>query len=68
MDMVEFLTAVREHRTNARDALIACGNHPAVIVAKAEKAARKGYTDYGVAADRCWLTDKGAAFLSERGR
>lgn len=68
MEMVEFLSAVREHQTRVREVLIEQGHHPSVVYAKAEKAARKGYTDYGVTADRPWLTDKGAAFLLEHGR
>jgi predicted esterase len=63
--MKHFLEAVAEHRTVAREALLAEGYHHKVVYAKAEKAARKGYTDFGVVADRPWLTDKGREFLSQ---
>jgi hypothetical protein len=61
--MREFLWAVHDHGVNAREHLITQGHHPAVIYAKAEKASRKGYTDFGVVADRPWLTAKGFDFL-----
>lgn len=63
LTMDTFLGAVLIHRTGAREYLIDAGYHPSVIYAKAEKAARKGYTEYGVVADRCWLTDAGTEFL-----
>ena len=63
--MREFLLAVREHEVMAREHLIASGHHPKVVYAKAEKAAGKGYTQYGVVADRPWLTDKGIEFLDK---
>lgn len=63
LTMAHFLAAVRDHVTDAREVLLAEGHHPNVVYAKAEKAARKGYTDYGVVADRPWLTDAGRAFL-----
>jgi hypothetical protein len=35
-----------------------------VIEAKAEKAFRKGYADWGVSYRSAWLTDKGREFLA----
>ena len=66
LTMVEFLRVVDAHSTSTREALLAKGYHPAVITAKAEKASRKGYTDYGVAPDRPWLTVAGRKFLDDR--
>ena len=67
LTMERFLLAVRDHQTRAREALIEQGVHPNVIYAKAEKAARKNYTDYGIVADRPWLDERGIEFLRERG-
>lgn len=61
--MLEWLRAVVEHRTRAREHLIAKGVNPKVIYRKAELSARKGLTEYGIVADRCWLTADGAAWL-----
>lgn len=66
LTMVEFLQAVDTHRTWTREVLLAKGHHPEVITAKAEKASRKGYTDYGTAPDRPWLTGAGRKFLDDR--
>jgi hypothetical protein len=66
LTMTEFLAVVRDWQTATREALKARGYHPNVIYAKAEKAARKGYTEYGVVADRPWLTSAGEAFLTNR--
>jgi hypothetical protein len=66
LTMTEFLTAVKYHKTTAREVLVGAGHHPNVVYAKAEKAARKGYTEYGVVADRPWLTSAGEAFLTNR--
>lgn len=64
LTMLHFLAVVRDHRISTLEVLLAEGFHPKVIYAKAEKAARKGYTDYGVVADRPWLTPLGSTFLS----
>ena len=64
LDLTTWLRAVAEHGSSAREHLIAQGHHPNVIYAKAEKSARRMYTDYGVIADRPWLTDKGRAWLA----
>ena len=64
LEMTRFLKAVDVYGVEAREHLIAVGFHKNIIYAKAEKAARKGYTDYGLIADRPWLTDKGNAALS----
>jgi hypothetical protein len=61
-----WLRAVATHRTKAREALLAEGVHPKVIYRKAESAARRGYADYGVVADRQWLTPKGIAYLAKQ--
>lgn len=63
--MVEFLTVVDEYGIHAREQLVTRGYHPKVIEDKAARAARKGYTDYGVAADRPWLLHRGRRFLDE---
>lgn len=63
LPMAVFLAAVAEHRTRAREVLIGDGHHPAVVLAKAKTAARRGYTDFGVVPDRCWLTPEGTAYL-----
>ena len=64
LTMWHFLETVRDQRGQTRSALLAEGFHPRVIEAKAEKASRKGYTEYGVVVDRPWLTAKGHAFLA----
>lgn len=58
-----WLAMVLAHGVEAKAKLIEVGFHPAVIIRKAEKSARKGYTDYGVLAEMAWLTDKGAAHI-----
>lgn len=63
LSMATFLAAVGTHKTATREALLERGHHPNEIYAKAVKAARKGYTEYGVVADRPWLTTKGEQFL-----
>jgi hypothetical protein len=64
LTMFAFLATVEEHGIDARGILRAEGFRPNVIYTKAEKAARRGYTDFGVAPDLPWLTDKGRDFLS----
>ena len=64
LTMVEFLKAVEENGSGLPEMLAARGHHPKVIYAKALKAASRGYTDYGVVADRPWLTIKGKTFLA----
>jgi hypothetical protein len=68
LTMRHFLHVVWAYRTDAREQLLAEGFHPKVIEAKAEKAARKGYTEYGVVVDRPWLTATGAEYLNGGGR
>ncbi len=67
LDLTAWLAAVDRHGHRTREALMEQGHHPNVIYAKAIKSARRGYTDYGVVADRPWLTDKGKAWLTEHG-
>jgi hypothetical protein len=63
--MQTFLAAVSEHGHLTREALLQAGHPIKVITAKSEKAARRGYTEYGVVSDRPWLTSKGRAYLQE---
>ena len=71
LTMLEFLQAVAEHDRLPRlvqevpETLRDRGYHPKVVIAKAEKAVRHGYTDFGVVVDRPWLTDKGRAFIAD---
>lgn len=66
LDMHHFLAVVAEYGAlQAREALLAEGYHPKVILRKAEKAADKGYTEYGVSVDRCWLRAEGVTHLKE---
>lgn len=67
LDLTTWLQAIADHQTGAREYLIEQGYHPNVIYAKAEKSARRGYTEYGVVADRPWLTDKGMVWLIGHG-
>lgn len=62
--MEEFLRAIQEHGTTMREHFVAAGHPPKVVLAKAVGAAKKGYTEFGVAPDRPWLTEKGKAFLA----
>ena len=64
LPMADYLAAVAEHGVHAPESLMAEGYPMTVIYAKAEKAARKHYTDYGVAPHRGWLTSQGRTFLS----
>lgn len=57
--MRRWLDAVAVNGIWAREELLEEGYHRNVIMRKAEKSARKGYTDYGVVVDRAWLTEKG---------
>jgi len=63
LTMQHFLEVVRDHSTHAREVLLEEGFHPNVIYRKAEKAGRKGYTEWGVIVDRPWLTPEGREFL-----
>ena len=65
LSMLDWLTAVRDHRTNAREYLIDRGVNAKVIYRKAELSACKRLTDYGVVADRPWLTPQGIAWLKK---
>lgn len=59
LPMAHFIETVQQYGIDTREALLAQGFHPKVITAKAEKAARLGLTEYGVVADRPWLTTEG---------
>ena len=65
LPMTEYLLAVEMFGTRAFEIMVSEGVHPNVAYAKAEKAARKGYTDYGTSPRGSWLTDKGRAFLAD---
>ena len=67
LTMWYFLAAYELTGVGGKEALIMAGFHPNVITAKAEKAARKGYVEYGGVADRCWLTAKGQDYLIDQG-
>lgn len=62
--MADWLTAVRDHGIYAGEALQLAGHHPRVILSKAEKSSRKGYTEFGVHPTRAWLTPAGSDFLA----
>ena len=63
LTMQRYLEAVAADRMTAAGALIAEGHHHKVVIAKAEKAASKGYTDYGTSCWYAWIEPKGEAFL-----
>ena len=65
LTMQRFLVTVVAEGVFAREKLIDEGYHPNVVLAKAEKAARKGYYQYGVVADRGWVTDNGFDYTLE---
>lgn len=65
LSMRLWLNAVAEYGLLAREALLEDGFHHKVILRKAEKSGDKGYTDWGTIPDRCWLTDKGWAYLAQ---
>lgn len=70
LTMREFLQATKASATfnmGAPEILIGRGYHPDAIYAKALEAACKGYTNYGIAADRAWLTGLGVRFLADSG-
>jgi hypothetical protein len=58
-----WLRAVEDHGSIAREVVIGMGVHPRVVLAKAERAERKGYAESGVVVDRQWLTEKGRSWL-----
>jgi hypothetical protein len=58
-----FLNCVAVHGTTACAYLIEDGYPHKVVRAKAEKAARRGYVDYGTSPTACWITDKGREYL-----
>lgn len=60
LTMFTLLNKVATDGTEAYEGLIEDGYHPNVIIAKMEKAQRRGYLESGVANNRCWLTDKGS--------
>lgn len=63
LDMYTFLIAVQRHGTNGCVNLVAQGFPFKKVLRKAEKAAKKGYVNYVVVPDRCWLTPEGLEFL-----
>lgn len=64
LTMLTYLTAVQDHGIFAPERLQEAGHHPKQILAKAEKAGRKGYADSGVSAWRSWLETAGHNFIS----
>lgn len=66
LTMIHFLRTVNTRGMIAREELIREGYNPKSIYRKAEKAASKGYTEFGVVADRPWLTPKGKMFIAEK--
>lgn len=67
LSIAHYLRTIADHGIYAWEQLLAEGHHPKVIVAKAEKAIRKGYIECGVSARRTWLTDQGRDFLEREG-
>ena len=63
LTMRRYLEAVAADFLTATAVLVAEGHHPKVVLRKAEKAADKGYTEYGVSCWYSWLDPKGEAFL-----
>lgn len=64
LPMGTFLAAIERHGVEAEEALLEAGWPQWAILTRADKAARGGYTDYGVFVTRAWLTDKGKAWLA----
>ena len=60
----DYLLALDEHGIDAAGVLHAQGYHPKVIIAKAEKASKKGYSNFGVSPWHSWIEDRGRAFLA----
>ena len=65
LSMTEFLLTVRDFGMQAEETLIDFGHQPKVVMAKAERASRRGYTDSGTVPTRCWLTPKGESYLTD---
>lgn len=63
LTMRRYLEAVEADPQMAVHTLIAEGYHHKVVIAKAEKASSKGYTDYGTSAWFSWLEPKGEEYL-----
>lgn len=61
--MYVYLATIEEHGLNAAHEL-AQTHHPKVVLRKAEKAADKGYVEYGTSPWYTWLTPKGREFLA----
>jgi len=68
LTMLEYLEAIDGHQMDAYETLLARGYHPEVIVAKAEKAIRKGYAECGVSERRSWIEEPGREFLRRHGK
>jgi len=64
LSLTEFLTAVHEHGIETTIVLINRAYHPKIVQAKAEKAARRGYIDYGTSPMYAWLTSKGKNYIA----
>lgn len=65
LTMEAFLRAVEAHAQEGTHVLIDQGYPPKVVYAKAQKAASKGYYEYGVSLPYGWLTPEGRRFLAE---
>ena len=64
--MYTYLLTVRDQRWSAWRTLQDLGYPTKVIAATADKAARRGYTDYGVSPVFAWIEGKGERFLETR--
>ena len=70
LSMREFLITkllFDEGENEGSNELVSVGFHPKVVMAKAEKAARKGYLEYGSNPWYGWVTDEGREFLNIMG-
>ncbi|MCP4902002.1 MAG: hypothetical protein GY906_33980 [bacterium] len=65
LTMESYLQTVHDHGLKAFEELQFRGFHNATIVRKSQKAAQRGYTDYGIASHRAWITELGKKFLRE---
>lgn len=67
LTMGEYLEAVATQGLDAFESLVAQGYHPKVVMAKAEKASKRQYTDYGVSPKFSWITQRGWEYLEGEG-
>ena len=63
--MIHYLLIVAVHGTGSPEILYKRGFSYGYVMRKAEKAARKGYIDYGVVPERGWLTQQGIEFVAK---